>query len=168
MVVMIPKRVGTNFRGIGLVEVLWKAISGIINRRILSSIQFHNALYGFLVGRGTGTATLGENLLQQLIAMRDTVLRPIFLSLRKAYNVLYRYLFLDILVGYGVGPMTLHILQTYWVRIQVAAKAGGRYGSVFQIHHGVTQGEPLSPTIFNVVVDAIIRHLVTVAGGGGQ
>ena len=28
---------------------------------------------------------------------------------------------------------------------------------------GVTQGDPLSPTIFNVVVDAVVRHWVTMA-----
>ena len=50
-VVMIPKGVGTNFRGIFLVEVLWKAIYGIINRQISYSIQFHDVLYGFCAGR---------------------------------------------------------------------------------------------------------------------
>ena len=68
-VVMISKGVGTNFRGIGLVEVLWKVISGIINHRISSSIQFHDALHGFRMGRGTGNATLQAKLLQQLISM---------------------------------------------------------------------------------------------------
>ena len=28
---------------------------------------------------------------------------------------------------------------------------------------GVTKGDPLSPTIFNVVVDAVVRHWVTLA-----
>ena len=28
---------------------------------------------------------------------------------------------------------------------------------------GVTQGDPLSPTIFNVVVDAVVRHWVTLS-----
>ena len=81
---MIPKGGGNNFRGIGLVEVLWKAISGIINHRILPSIQFHDALHGFFAGRGTVTTTLEENLLQQIIAMRETVLHAILLELPKA------------------------------------------------------------------------------------
>ena len=69
MVVMIPNGEGTDFRGGGLVEVLWKAISGIINRRLSSSIQFHDAMHGFCAGRGIGTATLEANLLQQLYYM---------------------------------------------------------------------------------------------------
>ena len=37
------------------------------------------------------------------------------------------------------------------------------YGTAFQGERGVTQGNPLSPTIFNVVVDAVVRHWVTSA-----
>ena len=44
------------------------------------------------------------------------------------------------------------------------AKAGVHYGPVFQSHRRLNQGVPLSPTIFNLVVDAIIRHWVTVVG----
>ena len=105
--------------------VLWKVISGVINLRILSSIQFHDALHVFCAGRGTGTSTLEAKLLHQLIAMRETVLHSIFLNLRKAYNNLERYRCLDILSGYGVGARTLRILRTYWAQIQMAAKAGG-------------------------------------------
>ena len=63
-----------------------------------------------------------------------------------------------------MGPRTLRILWTYWARIQMAEKAGGHYGPVLQSHFWVTQGDPLSPTIFNVVVDAVIRHWVKVVG----
>ena len=39
-------------------------------------------------------------------------------------------------------------------------RAGGYYGTAFGGERGVTQGDPLSPTIFNVVVDAVVRHWV--------
>ena len=70
MVAMIPKGGVTEFRGIGLVEILWKAISGIIHRWLLYSIQFHGVPHGFCVGIGMGTATLKSNLLQNIIAIR--------------------------------------------------------------------------------------------------
>ena len=40
----------------------------------------------------------------------------------------------------------------------MAATAGGYYRKAFKGARGVTQGDPLSPTIFNVVVDAVVRH----------
>ena len=38
----------------------------------------------------------------------------------------------------------------------MVARAGGYYGTVFKGEGGVTQGDPLSPTIFNMVVDTVV------------
>ena len=43
----------------------------------------------------------------------------------------------------------------------MVAPVGGYYGTDFKGTRVVTQGNPLSPTIFNVVVDAVVRHWVT-------
>ena len=42
-VVLIPKGKG-DYRGIGLVEVMWKVVSVILNLRFTSSITYHDAL----------------------------------------------------------------------------------------------------------------------------
>ena len=43
----------------------------------------------------------------------------------------------------------------------MVARAGRCYWTAFKGERGVTQGDPLSPTIFNVVVDTVVRHWVT-------
>ena len=72
-VVLIPKE-KTDYRGIGLVEVMWKVVAAILNIWLTASITFHNFLHGFRAGRGTGTPTLEAKLLQQLAALREEVL----------------------------------------------------------------------------------------------
>ena len=119
--------------------------------------------HGFRAGRGTGTATLEAKLLQQLAAIMEEVLYVIFLDLTKAYVALYRSRILEILEGYGVGPRARRILRTYWVKSMVVTRVGGYYRTGFKGARGVTQGDPLSPTIFNVVVDAVVRQWVTLA-----
>ena len=42
----------------------------------------------------------------------------------------------------------------------MVARAGGYYGTAFGEERGVTQGNPLSPTICNMVVDAVVRYWV--------
>ena len=138
-------------------EVMWKVVAAIINRRFTASITYHD----FRAGCGTGTATLEANLLQQLAVLREEVLYVIFLDLHKAYDALDRSSCLEILEGNGVGPRARGLIQTYWRRLTMVARAGGYYGTAFWGDIGVTQGDPLSPTIFNVVVDAVVRHWVT-------
>ena len=41
-VVLIPKG-GKDYWGIGLVEVMWKVVAEILNRRLIASIAFHNS-----------------------------------------------------------------------------------------------------------------------------
>ena len=75
---------------------------------------------------------------------------------------------LEILEGYGVVPRARRLLQTYWRRLTMVARAGGYYGAAFQGARGVTHGDLLSPTIFNVVVDAVVRKWVTLVIAGAE
>ena len=95
---------GNDYCDIGIVEVMWKLVAVILNRRLKDSINFHDFLHGFWAGRGTGTATLKSKLLQKVAALREEVMCVIFLDLHKAYVTLYRSMSLDILEGCGVVP----------------------------------------------------------------
>ena len=107
--VLLPKGKG-GYRGIGLVEVVWKALAVILNRRFAAAITYHNSLHGFQEVSGTGTAILEVNLLHQVAALREAVLHAIFLDLHKAYDALDRSIFMGILEGYCVGPRVLCLL----------------------------------------------------------
>ena len=48
--VLIPKG-GGYYRGIGLVEVIWKAVAVILNRRFTAAITYHDFFHGFRAGR---------------------------------------------------------------------------------------------------------------------
>ena len=69
---------------------------------------------------------------------------------------------LDIIAEYRVGPRVFQLLRTYWDRLTMVARDSRYFCLYFKGYHGVTQGDPLPPTLFNVVVDTVIRHWVTV------
>ena len=52
--VVLILKVGGGYRGIGLVEVMWKAVALIIIRRFTASITYHDSLHGFQAGRIRG------------------------------------------------------------------------------------------------------------------
>ena len=144
----------------------------LLNFRLTASITYHNPLHGFWVGRGTGTATLEVKLLQKVASMKEAALHAIFLDLHKAYYALDRSRCLEILEGYGVGPRDLRLLLRYWERLHIVARAEGYYVKPFHVDRGVTQGDPLSPTILNMVVYMVVYNwdylMAERAGGGHQ
>ena len=154
--VFIIQKGNGDFRGIRLVEVLWKTVTGIPNCRLAGAIQYHKILHELHTDRGTGTAYLEAKMLQKLIEMSDDILYEIFLDMNKAYYVLERDCCMDILVAYGVVPQATCLLQWYWYQLKMVAWAGGDYGALFKGFRRATQGEQLPTTIFNVVVDVVL------------
>ena len=121
--ILITKGNG-DFHSIGLIEVLWFKVRGILNCRLTAAIKFHETLHGlqtFIVAR---TTSLETKLLQQIVAMREEVLCDIFLNLYKAYHDLGRNCCLNILKDYGLIPRDLRLLQSYWDRLTMVARAG--------------------------------------------
>ena len=67
-VVLIPKG-GRYVWEVGLIEVIWKMVSFILDHCLGANIAFHDILYGFRDGCRIETASLKANLLQHLISM---------------------------------------------------------------------------------------------------
>ena len=156
IIVLLPKGNG-EFRGIGLLETIWKLIEKIIDLRIKLKMQYHDVLHGFRPNRGTGTAILEVKLFLQLAAMDQVPTYAVFLDLRKAYDAIDRERTIGILQGYGVGSNTIRLLQNFWQQLEFATRQDKFYGEAFRTGRGTTQGGITSSTIFNILTDCVIR-----------
>jgi Reverse transcriptase (RNA-dependent DNA polymerase) len=169
ILVLIPKGVPDQYRGIALLEVIYKLVSAIFNQRISGEIQYHQAVHGFRKGRGTGTAIIEAKLRMQMAKQTTNPLYLVFLDLKKAYDTLDRDQTIHILRVYGIGPNIIHFIQKIWDMDTVVPKQAGFYGKQFRAGQGVRQGDIKSPTIFNIIADAIIRECMEVfCRGDGQ
>ena len=88
-----------------------------------------------------------------------------FLDIHKAYDDLDEDICLEILVGYGVGPRALRLLHRYCDHLVIVERMGGFKGDPVKWQSGVTQGEPLYPTFFNVLVNAVLRRCLLEVSG---
>ena len=115
-----------------MVEVLCKTVMGIINQHLTAAIQFHDTLHIFCTGRSMRTDSLKAKLIHHLMALREEVIRDIFLDMHKAYDALERGRCLDILVIYGVGPLALRLLWRYWYRLAMVSRECEYFGAPFK------------------------------------
>ena len=81
--VFLPKRRG-EYRGIGIVEVVWKVCTAVVNFRLKQSVTLHDSLHGFRSRRGTGTATLEANLAHQLVGISHKPLFQVLLDVQRS------------------------------------------------------------------------------------
>jgi Reverse transcriptase (RNA-dependent DNA polymerase)/Endonuclease/Exonuclease/phosphatase family len=157
ILVLIPKANSYEYRGIGLLEVVWKLISAIIDTRLKKGIEFQPEIHGFRPGYGTGTAILSNKLSLQKACVSGESLKQVYLDLSKAYDTLNRDTTMAILKSYGVGERIGLLLNNFWKHHHVIPRASGYYGRCFRSFRGVTQGDIVSPMIFNIVVDCLIQ-----------
>jgi len=85
-------------------------------------------------------------------------LYQIFIDVSKAYDGLDRERTLLVLRDYGVGENTLRILNNFWDAHTIIPRQRGFFGTPFKAECGVTQGDIISPTIFNIVIDCVLHH----------
>ena len=129
--------------------------------------EHHSSLLCHKLAQGaTITMMVAQHMPKEFAAMREEVLHAIFLYLHKSYDALDRSRGLEILEGYSMGTRDLCLFRRYWERLRVVARVGGYYREPFFGERGMTQGYPMFPTIFNVVVDSVVHHWESLAVEG--
>ena len=142
------------FRGIALLEVLYKLVSTIINSRLKRTINFDDSIHGFRAGRGTGTAITEAKLRMQLHASKSDPLYIVFVDLNKAYDTLDRTQASRILQDYSDGPALINFIERIWEGGTIYPKRSGYYGKSFRAR----QGDIISSMLFNTMLDAVVRN----------
>ena len=59
--------------------------------------------------------------------------------------------------GYGAGPRMCGLLETFWGFHKLVSRQNVFHGTALPSTRGKTQVGLLSPTLFNLVVDKVIR-----------
>ena len=132
-------------------------VEKIFDTHLRAILQMHNVLHGFRDGRGTGMSIMELKLAQLLSQIDPDRLFLVLLELQKAYDAVDRDLLLITLEGCGSGSRMCGLLENFWDYQQVVPRHNGFRRPSFPTTRGTFQGRLVSLTLFNVVVDSVIR-----------
>ena len=88
---------------------------------------------------------------------RRKILYQVVLDLTKAYDTVDQERLFILLQDYGLRPRCQGVLQGTWMDSVLVPKKGGWYGKPVPTGHGVRQGDVISPTLLNILVNAILH-----------
>ena len=104
----------------------------MVNCWIGVSVNFHEAMHGFQLVWGMGTAYLESKPLHDQTDIMEEVHYKVFLDFQKSYNTLDRKRSLEILVGYKIGQSTEMVIRVYWEHLLMLALVRCYCGALFK------------------------------------
>ena len=136
-----------------------KAFTLMVNRRVRAWLEARllDSQQGFRLLRGPGDAQFVLARLTELAGAFGRPIYALFIDFCKAFDSLDQGVLWAVLTAYGVPPSLVAILRDMYTGATVRVRANGCLSGPFEIHAGVRQGCPLSPLLFNVYADFVMR-----------
>ena len=150
-----------NYRGITLLSVVGKLYTSIINERLMSWCEEEGALSeeqgGFKRFRGCSEQIF---ILSEIIKLRrNRSTFTMFIDVKKAFDRVFRDGLWLRLWTIGVRGKMWRVIKQLYSDVESRVKTGNGLTEWFKLHCGLRQGCPLSPTLYNVFIDGLVREL---------
>ena len=157
-----------NWRGITLLSVPGKVFCAVLLRRLRGAIdeRLREEQAGFRSGRSCCEQIFTlRNIIEQCMEFRQPLFIN-FVDFRKAFDSIHRESLWAILKIYGVPSSYITIFRNLYLNSSCCVRTNVGYTPYFEIATGVRQGCILSPILFNVCLDFVMRRAMENAGAG--
>ena len=152
-----------NYRGITLLSVVGKVFCKILNNRLVQCLDKEGALHegqaGFRINRSCMDNVYTLNEIVQGRLREDKKTYAFFLDVQKAYDSVWHdglwYKLWDI----GVKGRMWRVIKKMYESSKSAVLLEGEKSDTFTIEQGVAQGCSLSPILFSVFVNDLLKEV---------
>lgn len=159
----------SNHRGISLISTVSKLFTIILLRRLSQTRELtaREEQAGFRPGRGCVDQIFT---LRLILEHRRAYARPtiiVFLDIRAAFDAVDREALWNCLLLNGVPSKFVRIMKALYTNTSARVRVYNTLSDNFSIKSGVRQGCPISPFLFNFVIDDVIAKALVNSQSGG-
>ena len=156
-----------NWRGITLLSVPGKVLGAIILERICESLEQHirEGQAGFRKGKSCADQIfILSNIFEQSVEWRREIVIN-FIDFKKAFDSLHRPTIWNNLQSYGLPMKIINIIRLMYDGSTSCVRVRGINTERSEITSGVRQGDVLSPVLFIIVLDWVVRKTCDISDG---
>jgi exonuclease III len=162
------KSVCDNWRGISLLSVAGKVFTHILLERLVEVVdgKISETQAGFRKARGCADQIFTLRRVMEQARDKRVPLFMCFIDLKAAYDTVRRNELWIVLKEYGVSSKLCRLLRSLYAGTQSAVRVEGELTDWFEVKTGLRQGCLLSPILFNVFIDRVVKRALAGMGHG--
>lgn len=155
-----------NYREIGVIPIITNHFHRILSLR-LNNHLIRNGFLNTTIQKG-GVQGQTNPLVQQILKVKTSIkharmhskkLALLFLDIKNAYGSVNRHAMFAILEKFQVDPNFIAYLRNYYNNLEYYVQTKEITSPMLKWKEGLTQGDPLSGTLFNMVFTYVLNYI---------
>ena len=158
-----------NYRGISLLSIPGKVYGRILIEKVRSLTErlIGEEQCGFRSGRGCVDQVFVMKQMSEKFVDKNKSLYVAYMDLEKAYDRVDREAMWRVLSMYGINGQLLKAVQSLYEKSEACVRVCREEGEWFEVGVGLRQGCVMSPWLFNLFMDAVMKEVREKAGDVG-
>ena len=144
-----------SYAGVKLLEHGMKIIERVLERRIRAIVDFDEAQFGFMPGKGTSNAIFLVRRLQEEHRAKDKRMYMCFVDLEKTFDRVPRRMMEWTMRKKGLPEILVKAVMSLYEGAETKVRVGSGLPEEFSVKVGVHQGSVLSPLLLAMVIDEV-------------
>ena len=155
-----------NYRGISLLSIPGKVYGRILIERVrgMTEGMIGEEQCGFRSGRGCIDQVYVMKQMSEKFVDKNKELCVAYMDLEKAYDRIDRNAMWRVLGVYGINGKLLRAIQSLYSESEACVRICRREGDWFRVKVGLRQGCVMSPWLFNLFMDGVMKEVREKAG----